>query len=239
MNRSGKTIGVFSGSAPKSMIEELKAWAEEVLVVPSVIRKPAEPAAGDRELLRRTAEQDWIVFEDAPAVGLYLERLLELGADPFDLDEIRVCTVGEAAAERLRLEQLHADVIAATRDAEKIAREISSYVFEDEGLRGLGFLIVGAAGQGTELGRVLEKEGAKVARIGIYRTELPAEAARLKALLLGGAVDELQLLAPTDVLDLALMFTREEVASLKNTMHLRPMNEAAYRALREQGLAGL
>src|SRR5215210_7706677 len=88
---------------------------------------------------------DWLIFTSVNGVNFFLRRLETLGHDVSELDELRVCSIGEATALRLREAQVHVDVVPEQFKAEGAFSAIEAYVGGRERLNRLNFLIPRAA----------------------------------------------------------------------------------------------
>lgn len=159
---------------------------------------------------------DWLIFTSVNGVDYFLRRLEKLGRDAGELDELRVCAIGEATAVRLREAQVHVDVIPEQFKAEGAYSAIEAYVGGRENLNRLNFLIPRAAVARDYLPRALEEAGARVDVVPAYRTVAPQtnERGRVEALLAGGAVDCITFTSSSTVTNFARLFDTTDLSEL-------------------------
>jgi uroporphyrinogen III methyltransferase/synthase len=149
-------------------------------------------------------------------VDFFLRRLKALGRDGSDLDELRVCAIGEATALRLREAQIHVDVVPEHFKAEGVYKAIENYVGGSAALNRLNFLIPRAAVARDYLPRALEEAGARVDVVPAYRTVRPhtQERGRVEAMLAGGAVDCITFTSSSTVTNFAQLFDTTDLSQL-------------------------
>jgi uroporphyrinogen-III synthase len=132
---------------------------------------------------------DWILFRNVLAIEYFLKRLSENGHEISEMDSLRVCAIGAAAAEKLTASQVHADVVVSGHHTGDAVTDLASYVGGREPLAGINFLNPRAHNSVESLSDELRRLGARVDAVSAYRT-LPANVgAQLNTLLSGGGVD--------------------------------------------------
>jgi uroporphyrinogen-III synthase len=142
----------------------------------------------------------------------------------FELDELRVCACGESISDKLRFQQLHADVIPQKSFVENVLQAIIDY----ENPNGLKFLI---AKKGTKIAELLRENGANVEEIETYKEKEIPNFAKLKSLLKGGAIDEFIFTSPEDV------FSLQKYANIKElNIQTISTNEITFQTLLECGI---
>ena len=106
-----------------------------------------------------------------------------------ELDEVRLCAIGEATADRLRLHRIHVDVVPTEFKAEGVFSALTSFIGGREQLQGLNVLLPRAAVARDYLPKALEDAGARVDVVTAYRTVVPEnlDRGRLSAMLAGDA----------------------------------------------------
>jgi uroporphyrinogen III methyltransferase/synthase len=106
----------------------LEAYGARVLSCPVI--EIAEPA--NYEDLDNAIDHlwgyDWIIFTSVNGVEHFMRRLTESGHDVSELDELRVCAIGDATANRLREESVHVDVIPLEFKAEGVFAALENYI---------------------------------------------------------------------------------------------------------------
>jgi uroporphyrinogen III methyltransferase/synthase len=195
---------------------ELERYGARVVACPTIeITAPESYAALD-EALEHLYGYDWIIFTSVNGVDYFLKRLKELGRESSELDELRVCSIGEATALRLRDAQVHVDVIPEQYKAEGVFEALINYLGGVGGLSALNFLIPRAAVARDYLPLALEGAGARVDVVAAYRTVAPQsqERGRVEALLAGGAVDCITFTSSSTVSNFAQLFDTSDLSDL-------------------------
>src|SRR4051812_5667412 len=99
----GRTIVITrAASQADEFINALESYGAKVLSCPTIqIREPDSFERLD-EAIDHLYGYDWIILTSFNAVDFFLKRLTHLNREVSDLDDVRVCAIGEATAERLR-----------------------------------------------------------------------------------------------------------------------------------------
>lgn len=158
---------------------------------------------------------DWLIFTSVNGVDFFLRRLTERGHAAHELDDLRVCAIGEATANRLREAAIHVDVVPEQFKAEGVFAALRDYLGA-EGFQALNFLIPRAAAARDYLPRALEEAGARADVVPAYRTVRPetTELGRTAALLEGGAVDCITFTSSSTVTNFAQLFDTTDLSAL-------------------------
>lgn len=195
---------------------ELERYGARVVACPTIeITAPESYAALD-EAIAHLYGYDWIIFTSVNGVDYFLKRLSELGHETSELDTLRVCSIGEATALRLREAQVHVDVVPEQFKAEGVFEALINYLGGAGGLHALNFLIPRAAVARDYLPLALEGAGARVDVVTAYRTVAPQsqERGRIEALLSGGAVDCITFTSSSTVSNFAQLFDTSDLGEL-------------------------
>ncbi|HEY0386620.1 MAG TPA: uroporphyrinogen-III synthase [Pyrinomonadaceae bacterium] len=195
---------------------ELERYGARVVACPTIeITAPDSYAALD-EAIEQLYGYDWIIFTSVNGVDYFLKRLSELGHETSELDNLRVCSIGEATALRLREAQVHVDVVPEQFKAEGVFEALINYLGGVGGLHTLNFLIPRAAVARDYLPLALEGAGARVDVVTAYRTVAPQsqERGRIEALLAGGAVDCITFTSSSTVSNFAQLFDTSDLGEL-------------------------
>jgi uroporphyrinogen-III synthase len=212
---SDHTYGLFRNDINKRLIAKLEEKKADVRLFPAV-----EPRRLNMEQSADPAKFDWIIFCDPHSVEFFLAGVRE----KFELDNLRVCALGEAVADRLRFSQLHADVIPAKIDPGTVFSAIEGY----ESPANLRFLIPKESKYKTGLSVLLRNAGAEVEELPVYEIAEISELPRFRSLLMGGAIDEFIFGSPQDVYDLSF-YVNPEALDYKTSA----ADEATFQTLRE------
>src|SRR5437660_7998429 len=109
-------------------VAELEKYGARVIVCPTI--EIAEPESYEQldEAIEHLFGYDWIVFTSVNGVDYFLRRLQTQGHQVSELDDLRVCAIGEATAERLHDGHVHVDVIPDEFKAEGVFAALEKFV---------------------------------------------------------------------------------------------------------------
>jgi uroporphyrinogen III methyltransferase / synthase len=220
------------GEQAAQFTAELKRLGADVFQFPTIeIAAPASYAdldAGAENL----QNYDWIIFTSVNAVEHFLARLAAKNLEIAELDYARVAAIGDATAERLRLAQIHIDVLPAESNADALFEEIKNYAGD---LTDLRFLFPRSEIARDALPQKLAAAGAKVDAPVAYRTILPEkpETARLKAMLAGGSIDCVTFASPSAFKNFLQILGD---SPLPGDVAIACIGETTANAVREKGL---
>src|SRR5258708_4048836 len=183
---AGRTVVVTRASAQAgAFVSELEGYGAGVIVCPTI--EITDPESYERldEAIEHLYGYDWLIFSSINAVDFFLRRLAARSREVSELDEVKVCAIGEATAERLRQAHIHIDIVPVKFKAEGVFAALTRFVGGRERLHGLNLLLPRATAARDYLPRALEEAGAPVDVVPPYRTVLPEnlDPRRLKALL--------------------------------------------------------
>jgi uroporphyrinogen III methyltransferase / synthase len=204
----GRTVVITrAASQANAFITALESYGANVISCPTI--EIAEPESYERldEAIDHLYGYDWLIFTSVNGVEFFLRRLATRGVNVEELDELKVCAIGEATADKLRDAHIHVDLIPSQSKAEGVFAALSEFAGGYERLHGLNFLIPRAAVGRDYLPKALEEAGARVDVVTAYRTVLPEnlDRGRLSAMLTGSA-DCIAFMSPSSVKNLALLF---------------------------------
>ena len=205
---AGRTVVITRALAQADdFATELQKYGAEVVMCPTI--EIGEPDSYERldEAIDHLYGYDWLIFTSVNGVDYFFQRLKARDRSTSDIDELKVCAIGEATAERLTDLHLHVDVIPDEFKAEGVFDALKSFVGGAAGLRNLNVLIPRASVARDYLPRALEESGARVDVVSAYRTSLPAnlDRGRVAAMLSGGA-DCIAFTSSSTVKNLAQLF---------------------------------
>jgi uroporphyrinogen III methyltransferase / synthase len=192
-----------AASQAGEFVAALESYGATVIVCPTI--EITDPESYERldEAIDHLYGYDWLLFTSTNAVDFFLRRLDKRKAKVSDLDELRVCAIGEATAERLRDAHVHVDLVPAQAKAEGVFAALSEFVGGSE-----------QAVARDHLPNTLEKAGARVDLVTTYRTRLPEnlERGRLSAMLAGSA-DCIAFTSSSTVKNLGLLYDTRDLGS--------------------------
>ncbi len=214
---AGRTVVITRARAQSAeFVAELERLGARVVGCPTIEIVEPESFAPLDEAIENLYGYDWLILTSVNGVDHFLRRLEKLGHELSELDELRVCAIGEATALRLREAEVHVDVVPEQFKAEGAFSAIEAYVGGRERLNRLNFLIPRAAVARDYLPDALEDAGARVDVIPAYRTVRPqtSERGRVEALLAGGAVDCITFTSSSTVKNFAALFDTTDLSAL-------------------------
>lgn len=194
----------------------LEGYGARVISCPVIeIVEPESYAALD-EAIENLYGYDWLIFTSVNGVDHFMRRMEARGVDVSELDDLRVCAIGEATSDRLRRARVHVDLVPEQFKAEGVFAALERFIGGREQLRGKNFLIPRAATARDYLPRALEEAGARVDVVAAYRTIAPhsSELGRVRALLAGGAVDCITFTSSSTVRNFAQLFDTTDLGGM-------------------------
>jgi uroporphyrinogen III methyltransferase/synthase len=211
---AGRTVVITRASnQANEFVAELEKYGAEVVVCPTIEIRELETYERLDEAIDHLYGYDWLIFTSVNGVVYFFQRLKARGRNASDLDELKVCAIGEATAESLRDLHVHVDVIPDEFKAEGVFAALDRFVGGSEQLRNLNVLIPRASVARDFLPKALEAAGARVDVVPAYRTFLPADLdrGRVAAMLSGGA-DCLAFTSSSTVRNLAQLFDTQDLS---------------------------
>lgn len=209
----GRTVVITRAASQASELSSLlEDYGATVFICPTIeIREPDSYERLD-EALDHLYGYDWLIFTSANAVRFFLKRLTGRGLKVADLDEIRVCAIGQRTADALHEAHVHVDVIPSQSTGEGVFIALAEFTGGSERLQGLNFLLPRAAVAREYLPQALEQAGARVDVVTAYQTVVPEnfDRGRLAAMLAGGG-DCIAFTSPSTVRNLALLFDTHDL----------------------------
>lgn len=214
---------VLASPFDRDLVPALEESGARVSIWPPLkISAPVDDSSM-REAIENLFGYDWLILKNLRAAEYFL-RAFFLKHDAEQLDEMRVLTVGSAAAEKFTASQLHVDIALEELLHGSIYREIESYTGESSLLSRQNLLVPSANITTESFENWFMNAGARVDAVTAYQTCADkSELIRLTTLLAGGGIDfvvftgaaaigEFARLLDTD--DLARVLTDVKVACL-------------------------
>jgi uroporphyrinogen III methyltransferase / synthase len=216
----------------------LEGYGARVVACPTIEIVPPESYQPLDEALANLYGYDWLIFTSTNAVEHFLARLEVAGLDVGELDELRVCAVGQATAERLAEAHIHVDLVPARAQAEGVMEALASYLGGRAEFENLNFLMPRAAAGRDLIPKELEEAGARCDVVAAYRTVRPetTDRAKIEALIVGGGVDCITFTSPSTVRHFAELFGTRDLAPLLRGICVACIGEVTARAAAEQNL---
>lgn len=233
-----RNIALFSSPANKKIISDLKNnRSYNVTEIPQFLTHQRKLSEKETESIINFEKFDWLIFTDIFTVEYFLETLKQSEIDLYLLDEINICVLGEAVADRLRFEQIHADIICSMIDVNEVVIRLSAFIKNEYTDREPKILILKEDSFADEL---KEKLGAKfkiIKDLSIYYIEEPNDKSIsiLKAKFTGETFEDFIFTSPEDFVYIQKYFANNKFT--ENTFQTYYTNsELIYQTLQEFGV---
>jgi uroporphyrinogen III methyltransferase / synthase len=235
---AGRTIVITRALAQADDFSaELHSYGAEVVLCPTI--EIGEPSSYERldEAIDHLYGYDWLVFTSVNGVDYFFQRLKARERNISDIDELKVCAIGEATAERLHDLHVHVDVIPEEFKAEGVFEALKGFVGGADGLKNLNVLIPRASVARDYLPRALEESGARVDVVPAYRTSLPANLDRGRvAAMLSGGTDCIAFTSSSTVRNLAQLFDTQDLRQALAGIVIACIGDVTAKTAAEYGL---
>jgi len=211
---AGRTIVITRALAQAdNFAAELQSYGAKVILCPTIEISALDSYERLDEAIDHLYGYDWLVFTSVNGVDYFFQRLKERDRNTSDIDELKVCAIGEATAERLNDLHVHVDVIPEEFKAEGVFEALKNFAGGTDGLRNLNVLIPRASVARDYLPKALEESGARVDVVPAYRTSLPQNLDRGRmAALLSGDADCIAFTSSSTVRNLAQLFDTQDLS---------------------------
>jgi uroporphyrinogen III methyltransferase/synthase len=235
---AGRTIVITRALAQADdFAAELQGYGANVVLCPTI--EIGEPSSYERldEAIDHLYGYDWLVFTSVNGVDYFFQRLKARERNISDIDELKVCAIGEATAERLHDLHVHVDVIPEEFKAEGVFEALKGFVGGADGLKNLNVLIPRASVARDYLPRALEESGARVDVVPAYRTSLPANLDRGRvAAMLSGGTDCIAFTSSSTVRNLAQLFDTQDLRQALAGIVIACIGDVTAKTAAEYGL---
>ena len=213
---AGRTVVVTRAASQAAELSTLlESYGAKVLICPTIeIREPESYERLD-EALDHLYGYDWLIFTSTNGVEFFIRRLIGRGFKVEDLDELKVCAIGQRTADKLHDGHIHVDLIPSQSTGEGVFVALGEFVGSSEHLRGLNILLPRAAVGRDYLPKALEGAGARVDVVTAYQTVVPQDfdRGRLGAMLTGSG-DCIAFTSPSTVKNLAQLFDTHDLGKV-------------------------
>ncbi len=197
----GKRVLVTrSRTQSTKLVELLETAGAEPVEVSAIEIRPVEDTGDIDSAVERLDGYNWIVFTSANAVEQFFARLHALGKDSRQFHASAVAAIGTATADALRERGIVADLISRESVSQSLIDDLS-----ERGVEGKTVLLPGAESRPVRLKRGLERLGAIVHDVTVYRTALPPSAGERLAEALKEPIDVVTFTSSSTVTNLAAL----------------------------------
>ena len=211
---AGRTVVITRAqNQADEFVTELEQYGAEVILCPTIEIRELESYERLDEAIEHLYGYDWLIFTSVNGVEHFFKRLTARERDASDLDELKVCAIGEATAARLHDFHVHVDVIPEEFKAEGVFSALERFVGGRKTLNGLNVLIPRASVARDYLPKALERAGARVDVVPAYRTSVPENLDRGRvAAMLSGSGDCIAFTSSSTVRNLAQLFDTQDLS---------------------------
>lgn len=211
---AGRTVVITRAqNQAEEFVVELEQYGAKVILCPTIEIRELETYERLDEAIEHLYGYDWLIFTSVNGVEYFFKRLKAGERDASQLDELKVCAIGEATAARLRDLQVHVDVIPEEFKAEGVFAALERFVGGPAYLQGLNVLIPRASVARDYLPKALEQAGARVDVVPAYRTSVPQNLERGRvAAMLSGSGDCIAFTSSSTVRNLGQLFDTQDLS---------------------------
>lgn len=240
MNRAleGRTVVITRAASQAGELSTLlENYGAKVLICPTIEIRELENYDRLDEALDHLYGYDWLIFTSANGVAFFLQRLTNRGLKVDDLDEIRVCAIGQRTADKLHKAHVHVDLVPTNSTAEGVFAALSEFAGGVERLHGLNILLPRALVGRDHLPKALGEAGARVDVVPAYQTVVPEnfDRGRLSAMLAGSG-DCIAFTSPSTVKNLAQLFDTHDLSNVLQGVVIACIGPVTAAAAVEYGL---
>ncbi len=163
----GKTVLITRAQTQASQLKEaLEKEGAKVLEFPAIRIAPPKSWAPLDKALKGMCQFDWLVFTSTNGVEYFFNRLDALKKDARIFSSLKIAAIGQATAKALQVRGLQADLVPQRFTSEELLRELQS----KKQIAGRKFLLARTDIAPGFLRKGLEKSGAEVTEVTVYRT---------------------------------------------------------------------
>ncbi len=235
---TGRTIVITrAASQAGDFVQALERYGASVLSCPLIEIRELSNFERLDESIEHLYGYDWVIFTSTNAVEFFLKRMETKGHAVSDLDEVKVCAIGEATANKLTEKQIHVDLVPGDSRAEGVFSALSEFVGGNDKLATLNILFPRAAVARDYLPRALEEAGARVDLVPTYQTVMPKnlDRGRLTAMLTGSA-DCIAFTSSSSVRNLATLFDTHDLSGVLKSVDVACIGDVTSETAAEFGL---
>jgi uroporphyrinogen III methyltransferase/synthase len=235
---AGRTVVITRAQTQANdFAAELENYGAQVALCPTIEIRELESYERLDEAIDHLYGYDWLIFTSVNGVEHFFRRLQARERDASDLDELKVCAIGEATAECLRDLHVHVDIVPEEFKAEGVFAALERFVGGREAVRNLNLLIPRASVARDYLPKALEEAGARVDVVPAYRTALPADLDRGRvAAMLSGSADCIAFTSSSTVKNLAQLFDTHDLSNALAGVVIACIGDITARTATEYGL---
>ena len=234
----GRTVIVTrAASQAEELTTLLENYGANVIACPTIEIRELDNYERLDEALDHLYGYDWLILTSANGVEFFIKRLINRGLKIEDLDDVKVCAIGQRTADKLHEAHVHVDIVPSQSTAEGVFATLSEFVGGVERLRGLNILLPRALVGREYLPKTLEDAGARVDVVPAYQTALPENLDRGKlTAMLAGSGDCIAFTSPSTIKNLAKLFDTHDLGKVLPTLAIACIGSVTADAAAEYGL---
>ena len=226
-----------AASQAEELTKLLEDFGANVIACPTIEIRALDNYERLDEALDHLYGYDWLVLTSTNGIEFFLKRLVNRGLKIEDLDEIRVCAIGQRTADKLHEAHVHVDLVPSQSTAEGVFTTLSEFVGGAEHLRGLNILLPRALVGREILPKALEDAGARVDVVPAYQTVLPEDLDRGKlSAMLAGSGDCIAFTSPSTIKNLAKLFDTHDLGTVLPNLAIACIGSVTATTALEYGL---
>jgi uroporphyrinogen III methyltransferase / synthase len=204
-----------AASQAEELTNLLEGFGANVIACPTIEIRALDNYERLDEALDHLYGYDWLILTSTNGVEFFTNRLLSRGLKIEDLDEIKVCAIGQRTADKLHDLHVHVDLVPSNSTAEGVFNALSEFAGGKERLHGLNVLLPRALVGREHLPTALEDAGARVDVVPAYQTVLPENLDRGKlSAMLAGSGDCIAFTSPSTIKNLAKLFDTNDLGKV-------------------------
>src|ERR1700682_4293079 len=139
---AGRTIVITRALAQADeFTHELEQYGAQVIACPIIEIQELDDYERLDEAIGHLYGYDLLILTSVNAASYFFKRLIERGHDASSLDELKVCVIGEATAERLGELNIHVDLIPTEFKAEGVFAALERFIGGADAFKGLNVLL--------------------------------------------------------------------------------------------------
>jgi len=197
----------------RNLVAELQQVEVKVITWPALVIDQSENQAALDEAIENLFGYDWLLLKNANAARCFLNRFKELNHSLRELDDLRLCVIGDETSAAIRDLQLHIDV--EVRSSASALTALESYVGGRAALAGLNLLVPSANITQERFQNEFQEAGARFDSVTAYRSTADSRAmTQLNALIAGGAIDFVLFGNGPEIEELAHLFDTDDLKTI-------------------------
>ncbi len=230
----GKRVLVTRAKTQASELSDLiRAQGGEPIECPTIDFVPPDDWAEVDEAIEQLATYQWLVLTSVNGVKAFMQRLWHHGHDARALAGLQICCIGPRTAEEVRRFGIDADLVPETFQAEGLID-----VLKRAGVSGQRVLLARAAQAREVLPEELERSGAFVRVVKVYKTVVPViERERVQQLFREHSIDIVTFASSSTVRNFSQLFDgAHDLKKRLNGTIIASIGPITAKTIRETGL---